>query len=205
MGETMTLALGLAAAYVAGSLPFGWIVPRLVRGIDIREHGSGNPGATNVARVVGIGYGLLVGLLDFGKGWVGVETMLRLSGAAPASATAVAGALAAVAGHNWPIWTGFRGGKGVLTSAGAFAHLAGPPLAGAAAVFVAIFATTRMVSAGSMAAAAALPILVAAWPGPWRTLPVGLAAGTAALLVAVRHRANVRRILAGTEPRVGRR
>jgi glycerol-3-phosphate acyltransferase PlsY len=192
----------VAAAFLAGSIPFGYLVPRWLRGLDIRDRGSRNPGATNVWRVVGPGAGLAVGLLDGCKGWVAVEIAVRAGAGAALGVTA---ALAAVAGHTWTPWLGFRGGKGVITSAGAFLRLAWLPLAGAVGAFGVVFAATRMVSAGSIAAAVLFAVLTCGMPGPWRTPPVEAAACLVALLIVIRHRANISRMLAGTEYRFGRK
>ncbi len=197
----MTPLAGLVAAYLLGSIPFGWILPRVVRGIDIREHGSRNPGATNVGRVMGRPAGITVAVLDGLKGWVAVEVAIRIAGADPWSA--VGYALAAVAGHVWPVWIGFRGGKGVITSAGAFFRLAPGPIGGAAAAFAVTAGLTRMISAGSIAAALVFPALVLGWPGPWTTTPMLAAAGATSALVLWRHRSNAVRILRGTESKFG--
>jgi len=192
----------IVGGYLAGSVPFSYLVARLGRGIDIRKHGSGNPGATNVWRVLGPGPGLITGVLDGFKGWLAVEMATR-AGADPG--LRVAAALAAVAGHTWSPWLRFRGGKGVVTSAGAFLHLAWLPLAGAIATFGAVFGATRMVSAGAIAGAVALAILTVLLPGSWRTPSIELAAVVVAILIVVRHRANIARIIAGTEYRFGGR
>lgn len=191
---------GILAAFACGSLPFGYWLPRLLHGIDIRRHGSGNPGATNVLRTVGRPTGLAVGILDFVKGFAGVMLMERLS-PGTGSAGQVAAALSAVAGHNWSPWLEFRGGKGILTSAGAFTRIAWLPVAGAAVCFAAGLGLSGFVSVGSLSAAAALPVLVALIPGPWHTLPVELAAGAITLMAFLRHRSNIRNLLAGSELR----
>ncbi|MEK7477351.1 MAG: glycerol-3-phosphate 1-O-acyltransferase PlsY [Candidatus Coatesbacteria bacterium] len=200
-GVALAVAV-VAGSFLAGSIPFGYLVPRFLRGLDIRGHGSRNPGATNVWRVLGPGPGVLVGLLDGAKGWLAVALAIR---AGAGAALSVAAALAAVAGHSWTPWLAFRGGKGVITSAGAFLRLAWLPLAGAVVAFGVVFAATRMVSAGSIVAAVLFAVLTVVLPGPWRTPPVELAAGLIALLIVIRHRANISRILAGTEYRFGRK
>ncbi len=203
--EAANTAAALATAYLLGSIPFGFLLPLLTRGVDVRTLGSGNPGATNVYRVVGPMSGLAVGALDGLKGWVAVLA------AGPAAAVTgdwvrVAAAVLAVGGHTWPAWTGFRGGKGVITTAGAFVRLAPWPLTGAVAVFAFVFWTTRMVAAGSIAAALVLPVLAFSLPDPAMTGIVRGATVIVALLVVVRHRSNLRRIIGGTEYRFrGRR
>ena len=195
----------LLAAYAVGSVPFGWLVPRCLGGFEIRSRGSGNPGATNVWRTMGPAAGLAVGLLDGAKGWLAVAAARPGHPDTP-EWLGLATALAAVAGHVWPVWLGFRGGKGVITSAGAFLALAPLPVLGAGVVFGAGLALSGRVSVGSLAAALALPALTAGLDGPWRTRPLILAATAAGLLVWIRHRSNLARILSGSEPRLtGRR
>lgn len=194
--------IALTIAYLIGSIPFGWIIPKAVRGLDIRKHGSGNPGATNVGRVMGRPWGLAVMLLDGLKGWIAVDIAVSRS---TDPWLDVACALAAVSGHVWPVWIGFKGGKGVITSAGAFLRLAPGPIAGAAIVFGLVAGPTRMISAGSLAAAVTFPILTFGWTGPWNTAPLEIASLIAGGLVLVRHRSNIGRILEGTESRFGKR
>ncbi len=205
-----------AAAYLAGSVPFGYLVARRAAGIDIRQHGSGNIGATNVGRTLGFRYFALVFALDFLKGllpalaarWL--QTRAALDGAVPASHWYLpeAAAFAAIVGHMFPMWLKFKGGKGVATTVGALAGLAFNPLLGGLAVFLAVLALTRMVSAASIAFAAgfnAAYFLDAV--RPWRGEQLALSAVVVAVgvLVVVRHRTNLARIIAGTEARIGRR
>jgi glycerol-3-phosphate acyltransferase PlsY len=199
-------ALVLAGSYLLGSVSFGLLVVRLRDRVDLRTRGSGNAGATNVLRTSGRWAALLVLLLDIAKGIAPVRIAQLLG----ASTEIAAGAgLAAIGGHVFPVWFGFRGGKGVATGFGAFVALF--PVAGAAALalFVGMVATTRYVSLASIVAAASVPGLVAlaarlGWSAPVSATALTLA-GASAALVLFRHRSNLRRLLAGTEPRLGER
>jgi acyl phosphate:glycerol-3-phosphate acyltransferase len=194
----MTFALVLAASYLLGSIPFSYLVARL-RGVDVRTVGSGNVGATNVMRNVGKTAGLAAFALDAAKGAAAAVIAQRVGLGVGLAALA---AVAAIFGHMYPVWLGFRGGKGVATGAGAFLPLAPLATAGALAVFGLVLAATRYVSAGSMAGAVALAALAAATGAPW---PVWTAAAAMAALIVWKHRGNIRRLLDGTESRLGRR
>jgi glycerol-3-phosphate acyltransferase PlsY len=199
--------LAVAAAYLLGSVSFGYLIVRFLRGEDVRRSGSGNAGATNVYRLAGTPAGVAVLLLDVGKGAAAVALARALG---EPEAVVGAAALAVVLGHAFPVYFGFRGGKGVATSIGAFTALA--PLAALAAVlaFFAVVVWQRRVSLGSMVGAVLFPVLVW-WLGPEDRGFYGLAGGgwvvasalalSAAVLVL--HRSNLRRLLAGTEPRLG--
>ncbi len=190
--------LVLAAAYLLGSIPFSYLVARR-RGIDVRTVGSGNVGATNVMRSAGKAAGLLAFALDFLKG--ASATLLARAVAGGWVWPSVA-AMVAVLGHMYPVWLRFRGGKGVATGAGAFLPLA--PLATGAAflVFGLALALTRYVSVGSLSAAFGLALVSFATSAP---PPVPWAAFAMAVLIAWKHRENLRRIAAGTENRLGGR
>lgn len=183
--------------YFIGALPLGYLVARRWAGVDLRRVGSGNVGATNTLRVSGASLGVLVMVVDMCKGMAAVTIADRV---APAGAGAVTAGVAAVAGHMFPIWLGGRGGKGVATACGAFAMLAPAATAGAAVVFLATAWTTRLVSLGSVAATATLPLAAAATGAP-RTVVQGSVIAAAA--VVWRHRANLRRVWRGTEHRLG--
>jgi glycerol-3-phosphate acyltransferase PlsY len=196
--ELITCGLPLLA-YLLGSIPWGLVLTRLFATADIRRYGSGNIGATNVARVAGPALGLATLAGDFVKGWAPVALASSLD-LPPAAAELYAAALAllAVLGHLFPVYTRLRGGgKGVATAAGAFAALAPPAVLIALAVFVLVLALTRRVSAGSLAAAAALPPAVLGTTG---SAVFCAGAGIAATLIFIRHAGNIRRLLAGTEP-----
>lgn len=190
----------VAAAYLLGAVPFAYLAGRLLKGLDIRQHGSGNVGATNVFRVLGKGPGAAVLALDMAKGWLAAAWLPSLAPLPTAAWPALLG-LAAVLGHSYTCFLGFRGGKGVATSAGVLLGLAPWATLGALLVFALVLGLSRMVSAGSLAAALALPPL--AWRQHGLEAPVfWLSLGLAAL-VWVKHIPNIRRILAGTENRVG--
>ncbi|HTM19050.1 MAG TPA: glycerol-3-phosphate 1-O-acyltransferase PlsY [Kofleriaceae bacterium] len=199
MNQALVLAGVAAAAYLLGSIPTGLLLARR-RGVDIREQGSGNIGATNVARTLGRKLGAVVLVLDAAKGALATLAAAALHHHHGVTAWAITAAgVAAVAGHCFPIWLRLRGGKGVATALGVM--LVAAPLATGAAVliFLALYATFRVVSIGSMAACAAMPLL--AWL-LGRPAPVIAAAGAIAAMVLVRHQGNLRRLLAGRENRL---
>jgi|SRR5688572_4538137 len=186
----------LAAAYLLGSVPFSYLVARH-EGVDVREVGSGNVGATNVMRNVGRAAGLIAFVLDFAKGsaatWLARETV---GGFAFPSVAAVV----AVLGHMHPVWLGFRGGKGVAAGAGAFLPIAPLPTVGALTIFAIVTAATRYVSLGSIAGSMSLGALAFLFGTP---PPVPLAATGVAALITWKHRENIRRLASGTERRMG--
>ena len=194
MEEIIAVALG----YIAGSMPFAYLLARR-RGVDLRVTGSGNVGAANVLRTSGVPSAVLAMCLDALKGALAVIVAQRL---AAGPATPVAAGLAAIIGHIYPVWIGFRGGKGVATAAGVFGVLAPPAVAVAAAVFVIAVWATKYISVGSMAAAMTLGVAAAATEAP---PPVIVGAGVAAVIIVHRHRGNLARLMAGTERRVGQR
>jgi len=186
----------LLTAYLLGSLPFSYWVARR-RGVDVRAVGSGNVGATNVLRSAGRAAGVTAFGLDALKGMCAclLGGWIQPHGWLAPSAAAIA-----VAGHVFPVWLRFRGGKGAATGLGAFVLLAPLACAGAVLVFVVVLATTRYVSLSSMLGAVALPALAAALGA---SSAVSLCAAAVAALIVVRHRVNALRILRGTENRVG--
>ncbi|MET0552779.1 MAG: glycerol-3-phosphate 1-O-acyltransferase PlsY [Vicinamibacteria bacterium] len=194
----MTVVLVLLASYLLGSIPFSYLVARL-RGVDVRTVGSGNVGATNVMRSAGKAAGIAAFLLDAAKGAVAALLARKF---APGLAAPPLAAVSAIVGHMYPVWLGFRGGKGVATGAGAFLPLA--PLATAAglAAFALAAALSRHVSVGSMTGAIVLAASAAALGAPW---PVWLAAAAMAALIVWKHRENIRRLADGTESRIGAR
>jgi glycerol-3-phosphate acyltransferase PlsY len=193
----MSLSLLALLAYVAGSIPFALILARRSGAGDLRQIGSGNLGAANVLRASGVRVGVLVALLDIGKGALSVLVAQRFA-ATPAD-PAVAG-LAAIVGHIYPIWLRFRGGKGVATACGVFSVLTPAAVPPALVLFVAGAWMTRHVSVGSMLATAALPPIAYAVEG---LTPAVAAAFAAAALILFRHRSNLVRLRAGTERRLG--
>lgn len=208
----MATAAGLVAAYLLGATPTGYWAGKLLRGIDIREHGSRSTGATNVLRTLGKGPALVVLVVDVLKG-VAALAFVRWIYSLPSVAGSAAvdlpafvpwmvclAGLAALFGHGRSIWLNFTGGKSAATGLGVLLALAWPIGLGAAAVFGAVLALFRMVSLSSMLAAVTAIILVCALEQP---LPYRLLVIAGSLYVIARHRANIQRLLAGTEPRLG--
>jgi acyl phosphate:glycerol-3-phosphate acyltransferase len=190
-------ALAIIVAYAIGSIPFALILARRWGTRDLRRIGSGNLGAANVWRVTGATAGVLVALLDIAKGAAGVVVAEQLNRGAGAPAAA---GVAAVVGHIYPVWLGFRGGKGVATSCGVFAVLTPLAILPALAVFFVSVWITKYVSVGSVLASLALPPVAYATGSP--ATAIAAAAGVAVLII-FRHRSNLKRVRAGTEPRVG--
>jgi glycerol-3-phosphate acyltransferase PlsY len=211
MNWFLPLLLSALAGYVCGATPFGYLAGKL-KGIDIREHGSGNIGATNVIRVCGKGIGLPVFALDVLKGWLPAWCAQHWFAAHGAevewitSAMIVAGA-AAVMGHNFTFWLSGKGGKGIATSAGALLALAPwAVLVALVAWFIAV-KLTRYVSLASLIAALCVPGTMAFMmmrTGRWNFIELGFGVVLCALAF-VRHKANIQRLLAGTENRVGQK
>ena len=192
----MIAAAAVVLGYLVGSLPTGLIVIRLLRGIDIRAHGSGNIGATNVFRVAGLPTAAIVLLLDMAKGAVPV---LLAEAWAPSPLMAVLAGLAAIAGHNWSLFLRFTGGKGIATSFGVLLALSPAAAAVAALVWVVVVAVTRYASLGSLLGIAAVP--AAMWRRGEPREHLGFAA-LALFLAVYKHRTNIGRLLAGTELRI---
>jgi glycerol-3-phosphate acyltransferase PlsY len=196
------LVIAAVVGYLLGSLPFGYLVARAY-GVDIFKAGSGNPGATNVKRVLGAKAGNTVFVLDALKGAVAAAwPMLPVLHSPDARMMGLVGVLAAVLGHSFSIFTRFKGGKGVATAAGGLVVLIPVCCLIGAAVWVITFFTTRYVSLGSILAAVAVP--AASWLRG-NPLPLNLVATALGLFVIVRHRENIRRLLAGTENRFVRK
>lgn len=198
MSENGVGILLVVAGYLSGSVPYGYVLPRLVAGVDVRQVGSGNIGATNAARAGGRGLGLAVLLLDVAKAVLPIlvaRALLRGQPAAEAWETAVAGA--AFAGHVYPVWLRFKGGKGVATGLGIFVVLA--PWAALAGViaYALAYGATRMSSLGSLCGTAACCAGTFVVHGP--RSPVPWAGLFIALVVFWRHRENLRRLLRGEE------
>jgi len=202
------LLIVLLFSYLLGSIPFGYIAGR-IGGIDVRQSGSGNIGATNITRTLGKTYGYPVFALDFLKGFGAVRLSMFVAERTAEIRPEIAGILAAVLsvlGHSFPIWLGFRGGKGVATSAGALFGLMPAALAIGAVVWILTFQFTRYVSLASIAAAVSIPIavmglLLLSHAGTWSFFYFSLCL---AALIIVRHRTNLSRLLHGTEPRFRR-
>lgn len=192
----MTL-ITIVAAYLIGSVPFALLLARYWGARDLHRIGSGNIGAANVLRASGVRAGVLVAILDIGKGAASVVLARQLHGGA---ATPAAAGLAAIVGHIYPVWLRFRGGKGVATACGAFSLLAPLAVPPALLVFFAGVWLTKYISLGSVLASMALPPIAFATGSP---PPVVLSSIAAATLVVFRHRTNLARVRARTERRVG--
>ena len=199
------------ASYLIGSIPAGYIAGRIA-GIDIRTVGSGNIGATNVTRFLGKRYGYPVFIVDFLKGFAAVGMSIMIAKRAqpasvPSDLFGVVGAVACVLGHSFPVWLGFKGGKGVAASAGALFGLIPFVALIAVAVWLIIFYLTRYVSVASMTAALAVPITIVSMMLLGQTGETALLYFSICLaaVVIVRHRSNLLRLVRGTEPRFKRK
>jgi glycerol-3-phosphate acyltransferase PlsY len=195
----MVTVLLIAVGYGLGSIPMGLLIARWQAGVDIRQHGSGNIGMTNVLRAVGKGAAALTLAGDLAKGVIPV-LLARAWLTSPWTIGLVA--LAAIIGHMYPLFAGFQGGKGVATGLGVFIPLLPGPLLIAFVVWAACVACRRQVSLGSLAAAASLPIAALFWGAPAAYVFYAL---VAAALIWHRHGENIQRLLAGTEPTIGQR
>jgi glycerol-3-phosphate acyltransferase PlsY len=184
----------IVISYLLGSVPTGYILGSMV-GVDVRKAGSGNVGATNVARVLGKGRGVLTLIIDVAKGWLPVFAAQQMEMSLP---TASLAGVAAFLGHLYSVFLRFEGGKGVATAFGVFLALAPLPSLTSLTVFAVVFAASRLVSLGSMAAAVAAPLSfwLLGYPPPMIAT-----AAFFALMIIWRHRGNIRRLLAGTEPK----
>lgn len=195
----MNIIVALLASYLIGSLSFGYMAGKLLRGIDIRQFGSGNTGTTNIQRTLGTGPAIIVLLLDVGKGLAAVILARALTGSP--SVQMLAGVLA-VLGHNWPLFHRFKGGRGIATSIGVMLGLAWQVLLIAVAAGITIVTVTRYVSLGSVIGVILVPILMIAFAMP----PAYIIFGTVLAVFAVwRHRQNIARLLAGTENKLGKK
>ena len=209
MTFSISLAAVLLVSYLAGSIPFGFIIGKC-HGVDIRREGSGNIGATNVTRVIGPWWGKLCFLLDFLKGFLASGAVILLTGSGtfsdPAGILPVAAALAVVLGHIYPVYLKFKGGKGISTAAGAVFPLCPLAVLIALAVWIVLFLTTRYVSVASIAAAAVLPVTAVILylfklPGATDSLPVVVLFILLGDLAILKHISNIKRLLNGTENR----
>lgn len=194
-------------AYLLGSIPFGLLIVKARGGSDLRSSGSGNIGAANAMRTAGVLAGVLTLLLDAGKGYLAVWLAGRWAPGAVSMHWMMAAAIAAVIGHMFPVWLQGKGGKGVATGLGVFLPICWEAVAAAAVLWLIVVAFWRYSSLGSIVAAAALPILLRAFYAPPHAPPTYLTLGTIfiTLLVLVKHRSNMRRLVAGEENRLGRR
>jgi glycerol-3-phosphate acyltransferase PlsY len=195
--------------YLLGSIPFGVIIGKMVRGIDVREHGSGSMGMTNVMRTVGAKAGLIVLILDLLKGSAAVALAWAIFYSEPASTVQwgqMAGGVAAVIGHSWPVYIGFRGGRGISTAFGAILVISWPIGLICLAIFLLMVAIFRYISLGSISGAIALVVAMAVFYmndlQPFAYLAFAL---VVAPVVILRHHANIKRLLSKTESKVGQK
>src|SRR5690349_13426794 len=192
----MTRIIVVVIAYLLGSIPFGYLIVRRKIGADVRQTGSGGTGATNVSRRAGKAAGVLTLLLDAAKGCAAVVIAKAVSGDDWIVAIA---AIAALVGHIFPVWLGFRGGKGVATGVGIFSVLAPIALLCAGVIFITIVVTTRYVSLGSIIAAVLIPLFVWLQNGLG---PLLTAAIVGAALIVFAHRGNIKRLASRTESQI---
>ena len=189
----------LAIGYLLGSTPSGYLAGRWLKGIDLRDCGSGSTGATNVLRNVGKGPALAVFLVDVGKGALAVLLAKHFG---LTDWVQVLAGLAALAGHIWPVWLGWKGGKAVATGFGMFLGLAWPVGLACFGLFMAVISIFRIVSLSSVVAAIGLPLLMLLAGQSSAYISVSL---VASLMVLWRHRSNIQRLIAGTEPKIGQK
>jgi glycerol-3-phosphate acyltransferase PlsY len=195
----------IVAAYLLGSIPFGLLIVKALGGDDIRAAGSGNIGAANVARNAGWLAGILTLLFDAGKGYLAVWIAGHYTHGN--GRWMIAAAVAAVVGHVFPVWLRFKGGKGVATGLGALLPISAAAVAAAGAFWLLVVLFWRYSSLGSIVSATAMPPLVYLFYAPRHAPPTYILAGTVAisLLILAKHRANIRRLIEGTESRIGAR
>jgi glycerol-3-phosphate acyltransferase PlsY len=201
MQTPLTPVLIFLAAYFCGSIPFGLLLGKLFGATDVRKTGSGNIGATNVARSVGLSAGILTLLLDAAKG--AIPVWLARHYFPDHAAFQILAGLAGLFGHCFPVWLKFKGGKGVATAAGVFLMLCLPAALGALLVFTLVVGFWRYVSLASVSAAAAMPLLIYFLWAPHFAPPISVTVGSlaAALLIVYKHDANLQRLVEGTEPK----
>lgn len=196
---TTTTLLVVLAAYLIGSIPFGYLLARYWKGIDIRQHGSGNIGATNVWRTLGRGPGLVVLLLDLLKG---VTAVLLAKQLGDVDYPVLAAALAVMAGHSWPVWLGFKGGKIIATGAGAVLAIAPGPLLLGFSVWLVTLGLTRYVSLASILGAVSIPLWMFALNF---NIKYVLFAVLVASFAVFKHLPNIKRLITGTEFKIGQK
>lgn len=198
----LRLLLVVIIAYLIGSIPFGYLIVRAKSGGDVRDTGSGGTGATNVSRNAGKAAGVLTLILDAAKGALAVVVAKLILSDGNTDWLIAAVAVAVIVGHVFPIWLGFRGGKGVATGVGVFLALAPLAVLFAGVIFVAVVALTKYVSLGSILAAATIPLFVWLFVDEVALKPLLTAAVAGALIIIYAHRGNIGRLLSGTESRI---
>ncbi len=194
-------------AYFIGSIPFGFLIAKFVKGIDIRQVGSGNPGATNVARALGKPYGILVFFLDMLKGFLPLYFFDRLFSGDGHNLALILCGVGVICGHTFPVFLRFKGGKAAATGCGVFLWLAPVPLFIALAVWSLTVFISRYISLGSMVSSVALVAsLLLFGKAPFgHGLPLTLFSIFISILLIIRHKSNIKRILNGTESKVGKK
>ncbi|MDR4507716.1 MAG: glycerol-3-phosphate 1-O-acyltransferase PlsY [Candidatus Brocadiaceae bacterium] len=199
--------LGPIISYVTGSIPFGFLITKAVKGIDIRQVGSGNPGATNVTRILGKPYGFLVFFLDMAKGFFPVFLFCHFSAEPKFSLPAILCGVGVIIGHTFPVFLGFKGGKAAATSCGVFLWLAPLPIFISAAIWLITVSLTRYVSLGSIFGSIAMVISVTFMgKDPFgQGLSLTLFSVFISVLLIIRHKSNIKRIIERTENKVGRK
>ncbi|MBS4023023.1 MAG: glycerol-3-phosphate 1-O-acyltransferase PlsY [Dethiobacter sp.] len=195
----MNVIIALLAAYLIGSVSFGYMAGRLLKGVDIRQYGSGNTGSTNVQRTLGTGPGLLVFALDVAKGFSAIYIADMLT---EMPLVVMLAGVAVVAGHNWPLFFGFKGGRGVATTVGVLAGLTPDVMLIVFIAAIAVIALTRYVSLGSITGAVLVPTLMVAFQKPPAFIFFGF---VLAVLTVWRHKQNIGRLMSGTENKLGKR
>lgn len=194
-------------SYLIGSIPFGFIVAKIVKDIDIRQFGSGNPGATNIGRVLGKPYGILVFILDMLKGFLTVYLFDQWFSGYGHNLSVILCGLGVICGHIFPVFLGFKGGKAAATGCGVFLWLAPLPLMIAIAAWLLTISISRYISLGSMVSAVVIVIcLVTLGKDPFgQGLYLTLFSIFIAILLIIRHKSNIKRILNGTESKIGKK
>jgi glycerol-3-phosphate acyltransferase PlsY len=190
----MNYILFFSGSYLIGSIPFSWLIAKYCKGLDLRRHGSGNPGATNVTRTCGVGLGRTAFALDLAKGMAPV--LLARHFLTHNAAPLIAIGVCAIAGHMWTIFLNFKGGKGVATSAGVFFGLLPLPTTLALALFAVIFLIWRMISLASILAALSLPVIALLTR---QSAAFTVFGALIAIFIVIKHIPNIKRIIAGTE------
>ncbi|MCK8827599.1 glycerol-3-phosphate 1-O-acyltransferase PlsY [Natroniella acetigena] len=191
------LLLAMGISYLLGSIPFGLLVAKYVKGVDIRDYGSGNIGATNAYRIMGLGMGFVVALLDIGKGLLGITVASSFFPEEPFLILLVG--VMAIVGHNWSLFLKFTGGRGVATSVGVLTSLAPGAIFVVFIVWALIVAITKYVSLGSIIGAVLIPIMMFLFNKPTEYVLFGL---LIAIFVIYGHKPNIKRLLAGTENKI---
>ncbi|MBN2461599.1 MAG: glycerol-3-phosphate 1-O-acyltransferase PlsY [Candidatus Cloacimonetes bacterium] len=203
MNQSIEIIFLIMAAYLLGSVPTGYLMGRVFCGVDIRQKGSGNIGATNTFRVLGMGYGIVTMILDIAKGMLAVKLLIWAT-LEPSPLILLLAGLAAILGHIFPIFLGFQGGKGVATAAGVFIILIPIPSLIALVTFLLVIAVSGIISLGSLSAITALliSVLVINIQNGFREAEYLIFVFVAFLVIFIRHRQNIRRFLQGEERKI---